>query len=86
MIKNSIEKSAARTSLSKLFTKVSESFSLNHYKNLEYLTKDYVDTDICSAMKLETSTCNATLETLGKLMSLTITILNVVTSCISFSF
>ena len=67
MIKSSIEGSAARTSLTKLFIKVSETFKFNYYKNMDYLTKDYDYSDICSAMKLETSVCNVTLETFGRL-------------------
>ena len=33
---------------------------------MEYVAKENDDNDICSAMKLETSACNATLELFGK--------------------
>ena len=66
MIKRSEEKSAARISLFKLFTKVAESFNFNQYKNLEYFMGDNDYDDICLTMKLEPSACKETLELFGE--------------------
>ena len=65
MIKRSEEKSATRKSLSKLFTKVTESFNFHQYKNMEYFMKDNDHDDICLTMKLEPNICKETLELFG---------------------
>ena len=66
LLKTSVYKSAARVSLSKLFQKAAEKFNFTQYKYMEYITKENDEKDICSAMKLEGSACNVTLELFGK--------------------